>query len=406
MRANAGRFVAKEKPMKEIVIIGAARTAVGSLSGSLGEFTAPRLGAVAIAEAVSRGGVKKEEVDQVIMGNVLPAGTGQAPARQAGIYAGIPVSAGAMTINKMCGSGLKAVMLAAQAVATDEFDVVVAGGMESMSQAPYLLKKARNGYRLGNDTLYDHMIVDGLWDVYNDLHMGNCAELLAKEHRISREDQDEFAASSYNRALAAIRDGKFAKEIIGVEIPQRKGDPVVFKVDEEPGRGNVAKLPALKPVFQKDGTVTAGNASTINDGAAAVLVMSGENAKRRGIKPLARILGYSTASLEPVWFTVAPIDAIRKLLVKTGVDKDKVGLFEINEAFAGVAVAAIRGLKIDPGKVNVNGGAVSIGHPIGASGARILTTLLYAMEDRNEKYGVASLCIGGGEAVAMLVERV
>lgn len=391
--------------MKEIVITGAARTAVGSLSGSLGEFSAPRLGAVAIAEAVSRGGVKKEEVDQVIMGNVLPAGTGQAPARQAGIYAGIPVSAGALTINKMCGSGLKAVMLAAQAVATDEFDVVVAGGMESMSQAPYLLKKARNGYRLGNDTLYDHMIVDGLWDVYNDLHMGNCAELLAKEHRISREDQDAFAASSYNRALAAIRDGKFAKEIVGVEIPQKKGDPVVFKVDEEPGRGNVAKLPALKPVFQKDGTVTAGNASTINDGAAAVLVMSGENAKRRGIKPLARILGYATASLEPVWFTVAPIDAIRKLLRKSGVDKDKVGLFEINEAFAGVAVAAIRGLKLDPEKVNVNGGAVSIGHPIGASGARILTTLLYAMEDRNEKLGIAALCIGGGEAVAMLVER-
>jgi acetyl-CoA C-acetyltransferase len=392
--------------MKEIVITGAARTAVGSLSGSLGEFSAPRLGAVAIAEAVSRGGVKKEEVDQVIMGNVLPAGTGQAPARQAGIYAGIPVSAGALTINKMCGSGLKAVMLAAQAVDTDEFDVVVAGGMESMSQAPYLLKKARNGYRLGNDTLYDHMIVDGLWDVYNDLHMGNCAELLAKEHRISREDQDAFAASSYNRAQAAIRDGKFAKEIVGVEIPQKKGDPVVFKVDEEPGRGNVAKLPALKPVFQKDGTVTAGNASTINDGAAAVLVMSGENAKRRGIKPLARILGYSTASLEPVWFTVAPIDAIRKLLRKTGVDKEKVGLFEINEAFAGVAVAAIRGLKLDPEKVNVNGGAVSIGHPIGASGARILTTLLYAMEDRNEKLGIASLCIGGGEAVAMLVERI
>ncbi|MEK6778409.1 MAG: acetyl-CoA C-acetyltransferase, partial [Candidatus Deferrimicrobiota bacterium] len=378
---------------------------VGSLSGSLGEFSAPRLGAVAIAEAVSRGGVKKEEVDQIIMGNVLPAGTGQAPARQAGIYAGIPVSAGALTINKMCGSGLKAVMLAAQAVATDEFDVVVAGGMESMSQAPYLLKKARNGYRLGNDTLYDHMIVDGLWDVYNDLHMGNCAELLAKEHRISREDQDAFAASSYNRALAAIRDGKFAKEIVGVEIPQKKGDPVVFKVDEEPGRGNVAKLPALKPVFQKEGTVTAGNASTINDGAAAVLVMSGENANRRGIKPLARILGYATASLEPVWFTVAPIDAIRKLLRKTGVDKEKVGLFEINEAFAGVAVAAIRGLKLDPEKVNVNGGAVSIGHPIGASGARILTTLLYAMEDRNEKLGIASLCIGGGEAVAMLVER-
>lgn len=391
--------------MKEIVITGAARTAVGSFLGALGEISAPRLGAVVIAEAVSRGGVKKEEVDQVIMGNVLPAGTGQAPARQAGIYAGIPVSAGALTINKMCGSGLKAVMLAAQSVATDEFDVVVAGGMESMTQAPYLLKKARNGYRLGNDTLYDHMIVDGLWDVYNDLHMGNCAELLAKEHRISREDQDAFAASSYNRALAAIRDGKFAKEIVGVEIPQKKGDPVVFKVDEEPGRGNVAKLPALKPVFQKEGTVTAGNASTINDGAAAVLVMSGENANRRGIKPLARILGYATASLEPAWFTVAPIDAIRKLLRKSGVDKEKVGLFEINEAFAGVAVAAIRSLKLDPEKVNVNGGAVSIGHPIGASGARILTTLLYAMEDRNEKLGIASLCIGGGEAVAMLVER-
>jgi acetyl-CoA C-acetyltransferase len=392
--------------MKEIVITGAARTAVGSISGTLGEVSAPRLGAVAIAEAVSRGGVGKEEVDQVIMGNVLSAGTGQAPARQAGIYAGIPVSAGALTVNKMCGSGLKAVMLAAQAVATGEFEVIVAGGMESMTQAPYLLKKARNGYRLGNDTLYDHMIVDGLWDVYNDLHMGNCAELLAKEHRISREDQDAFAASSYNRAQAAIRDGKFAKEIVGVEIPQRKGEPVIFKVDEEPGRGNVPKLPSLKPVFQKDGTVTAGNASTINDGAAAVLVMSGESAKRRGIKPMARILGYATASLEPVWFTVAPIDAVRKLLAMTGVDKDAVGLFEINEAFASVAVAAIRGLKLDPEKVNVNGGAVSIGHPIGASGARILTTLLYAMEDRNVKYGIASLCIGGGEAVAMLVERI
>lgn len=392
--------------MKEVVITGAARTAVGSLSGALADLPAPKLGAAAIAEAVSRGGIRKEDVDQVIMGNVLPAGAGQAPARQAGIYAGIPVSAGAMTINKMCGSGLKSVMLAAQAVATDEFEVVVAGGMESMSQAPYLLKKARTGYRLGNDTIYDHMIVDGLWDVYNNLHMGNCAELLAKEHRISREDQDEFAASSYRRALAAIKDGKFEKEIVGVEIPRKKGDPVVVKVDEEPGRGDVGKLSALKPVFQKDGTVTAGNASTINDGAAAVVVMSAENAARRGIRPLARILGYTTASLEPVWFTVAPIDAIRKLLQKTGVNKDQVGLFEINEAFSGVAIAAIRGLQLDPARVNVNGGAVSIGHPIGASGARILTTLLYAMEGRQEKLGIASLCIGGGEAVAMLVERV
>ncbi|MGE5699121.1 MAG: acetyl-CoA C-acetyltransferase [Deltaproteobacteria bacterium] len=391
--------------MNEAVITGAARTAIGSLNGTLADIPAPRLGAIAIAEAISRGGIGKEDVDQVIMGNVLPAGSGQAPARQAGIYAGVPVSAGAMTINKMCGSGLKSVMLAAQAVATGEFEVIVAGGMESMSQAPYLLKKARSGYRLGNDTIYDHMIVDGLWDVYNDIHMGNCAELLAREHRISREDQDEFAASSYNRSLAAIRDGKFEKEIVGVAIPQRKGDPLVFKVDEEPGRGNVSKLSSLKPVFQKDGTVTAGNASTINDGAAAVVVMSADNARRRGIRPLARIVGYATASLEPVWFTVAPIDAIRKLLEKTGVEKDKVGLYEINEAFSGVAIAAIRGLKLDRERVNVYGGAVSLGHPIGASGARILATLLYAMEDRGEKLGIASLCIGGGEAVAMLLER-
>src|SRR5512146_1667863 len=392
--------------MKEVVITGAARTAIGSLNGALADIPAPKLGAVPVAEAISRSGLKTEDVDQVIMGNVLPAGCGQAPARQAGIYAGIPVSSGAVTINKMCGSGLKAVMFAAQAVATDEFDVVVAGGMESMSQAPYLLKKARSGYRLGNDTIYDHMIIDGLWDVYNNLHMGNCAELLAREHRITREDQDEFAASSYNRALSAIRQGKFGKEIVGVQIPQKKGDPLVFQVDEEPGRGNVSKLASLKPVFQKDGTVTAGNASTINDGAAAVVVMSAENAKRRGIQPLARILGYATASLEPVWFTVAPIDAIRKLLQKTGVDISTVGLFEINEAFAGVAIAAIRGLKLDPERVNVNGGAVALGHPVGASGARILTTLLYAMEERNEKLGIASLCIGGGEAVAMLIERI
>jgi acetyl-CoA C-acetyltransferase len=391
--------------MKEAVITGAARTPIGSLGGSIAEFPAPKLGAIAVAEAVSRGGIRKEDVEQVILGNVLSAGIGQAPARQAGIYAGIPVSAGALTINKMCGSGLKAVMLAAQAVATEEFDVVVAGGMESMSQAPYLLKKARTGYRLGNDTIYDHMMVDGLMDAYQNIHMGNCAELLAKEHKISREDQDAFAASSYTRALNAIKGGKFAKEIVAVPIPQRKGDPVPFLVDEEPGRGNVAKLPELRAVFEKNGTVTAGNASTINDGAAAVVVMSAEAAKRRGITPLARIVGYATASLEPVWFTVAPVDAIRKLFQKTGVKKEQVGLFEINEAFSGVALAALRGLSLDPERVNVNGGAVAMGHPIGASGARVLTTLLYAMADRGERYGVASLCIGGGEAVAMLVEK-
>jgi acetyl-CoA C-acetyltransferase len=391
--------------MKEAVITGAARTAAGSFLGSLADIPAPNLGAIAIAEAVCRSGIGKDDVEQVIMGNVLPAGVGQAPARQAGIFAGIPVSAGAMTINKMCGSGLKAVMLAAQAVATDEFEVVVAGGMESMSQAPYLLKKGRTGYRLGNETIFDHMMIDGLIDAYQGIHMGNCAEMLSREHRITREDQDEYAANSYRRALAAIRDGRFEKEVVGVEIPQKKGPPVVFRVDEEPGRGNIEKFPSMKPAFEKEGTVTAGNASTINDGAAAVVVMSAEAAAKKGIKPLARIVGYTTASLEPVWFTVAPIDAIRKLFQKTGVDKDRVGLFEINEAFSSVAIAAIRNLKLDPERVNVNGGAVALGHPVGASGAKILTTLLYAMADRGERLGIASLCIGGGEAVAMLVER-
>jgi acetyl-CoA C-acetyltransferase len=396
---------AKEKAMKEVVITSAARTPAGSFLGSLADIPAPKLGAVAIAEAVARSGLKKEEVEQVIMGNVLPAGVGQAPARQAAIFAGIPVSAGAMTINKMCGSGLKAVMLAAQAVATDEFEVLVAGGMESMSQAPYLLKRGRTGYRLGNDVIYDHMMIDGLIDAYNGIHMGNCGELLSREHRITREDQDEYAATSYRRALAAIRDGKFDKEVVGVDIPQRKGDPVKFCIDEEPRRGNIDTFPSLKPVFEKEGTVTAGNASTINDGAAAVVVMSAENAARRGIKPMAKIAGYTTSSLEPVWFTVAPIDAIRKLFKKTGVENEQVGLYEINEAFSSVSIAAIRALKLDPEKVNVHGGAVALGHPVGASGAKILTTLLYAMKDRGEQYGIASLCIGGGEAVAMLVER-
>jgi acetyl-CoA C-acetyltransferase len=405
MRGKLEKERAKEKPMKEVVITSAARTPAGSFLGSLADIPAPKLGAVAIAEAVTRSGLGKEEVEQIIMGNVLPAGVGQAPARQAAIFAGIPVSAGAMTINKMCGSGLKAVMLAAQAVATDEFEVLVAGGMESMSQAPYLLKRGRTGYRLGNDVIYDHMMIDGLIDAYDGIHMGNCGELLSREHRITREDQDEYAATSYRRALTAMRDGKFDKEVVGVDIPQRKGDPVKFRIDEEPGRGKIETFPSLKPVFEKEGTITAGNASTINDGAAAVVVMSAENAARRGIKPMAKIAGYTTSSLEPAWFTVAPIDAIRKLFKKTGVENAQVGLYEINEAFSSVAIAAIRALKLDPEKVNVHGGAVALGHPVGASGAKILTTLLYAMEDRGERYGIASLCIGGGEAVAMLVER-
>lgn len=391
--------------MTDVVITGAARTAIGSFMGGLAGIPATEMGAVAIAEAVRRSGLKKEDVNQVIMGNALTAGLGQAPARQAGISAGIPVSAGSLTINMLCGSGLKAVMLAAQAVATDEFGVVVAGGMESMSQAPFVLKKVREGYRLGNETVVDHLLSEGLWDSFNNIHMGGTAEFLAKERRISREDQDAYAASSYNRALAAIRGGKFEKEIVGVEVPQKKGDPVVFKVDEEPGRGNISKLPSLKPAFKKDGTVTAGNASTIADGAAAVVVMSDENARRRGLRPLARIVGYATVSLEPVWFSLAPIEAIRKLLQKTGVDKDKVGLYEINEAFSVASVAALRELNLDPEKVNVNGGDVAMGHPIGSTGARILATLLYAMEDRGETLGVAAVCLGGGEAVAMLVAR-
>ncbi|MEW6718874.1 MAG: acetyl-CoA C-acetyltransferase [Thermodesulfobacteriota bacterium] len=392
--------------MKEAVITGAARTAVGSFMGGLADIPAPRLGAIAIGEAIRRSGIEKDDVEQVIMGNVLPAGIGQAPARQAGIFAGLPPSAGALTINKMCGSGLKAIMLAAQSIATSEFEAVAAGGMESMSQAPYLLMKARSGYRLGNDKVYDHMIVDGLWDAYNDIHMGSCAEMLAKDQNLSRREQDEYAASSYRRALDAIREGRFEKEIVEVPVPRKKGEPVPFRVDEEPGRGNIEKLPDLKPAFEKNGTVTAGNASTINDGAAAVMVMSSEAAKKRGIKPLAKIVGYATASLEPVWFTKAPIEAIRRLLENTGVSREKVGLFEINEAFSCVALAAIRGLSLDPSRVNVNGGAVALGHPIGASGARILTTLLFAMKERGERYGVASLCIGGGEAVAMLVEAI
>jgi acetyl-CoA C-acetyltransferase len=391
--------------MSDVLITGAARTAVGSFMGALADVAAPRLGAAAVAEAVARSGIGKDDVGQVILGNVLSAGIGQAPARQAGIFAELPPSAGAVTVNKMCGSGLKAVMLAAQSVATGEFEVVVAGGMESMSQAPYLLRKARAGYRLGHDTVFDHVLLDGLVDPYSSLHMGRCAEILNREHRISREDQDRYAAESYGRALAAIREGRFAQEITPVPVPQKKGSPVPFEVDEEPARGRIERLPALEPAFEAKGSVTAGNASKIDDGAAAVVVMSSATAKQKGLSPLARIVGYATASLEPIWFTVAPAEAIRRLLARTGVTREEVGLFEINEAFASVALEAIRSLGLDPERVNVNGGAIALGHPIGASGARILTTLVYALHERKERYGLAALCIGGGEAVALLIER-
>ncbi len=392
--------------MSDVLIASAARTAVGSFMGALAEVTAPRLGAVAVAEAVARSGLDKGDVEQVILGNVLSAGIGQAPARQAGLFAGLPPSAGALTVNKMCGSGLKAVMLAAQAVATGEFEIVVAGGMESMSQAPYLLRKARSGYRLGHDALFDHVLLDGLVDPYSDLHMGRCAEILSREHRISREDQDAYAATSYTRALAAIREGRFSRELTAVNVPQKKGPPVAFETDEEPARGRIERLASLAPAFEEGGVITAGNASKINDGAAAVVVTSAETARRKGQTPLARIVGFATASLEPVWFTVAPAQAIRRLVAETGIALAEVGLFEINEAFACVALEAVRSLGLDPERVNVHGGAVALGHPIGASGARILTTLLYALQERKERYGLAALCIGGGEAVAMLVERI
>lgn len=392
--------------MRSVVITSAVRTPIGSFRGALSSVSAPRLGAICIEETVKRSGIDKEDVDQVIMGNVLPAGLGQAPARQAMIYAGIPVSAGALTVNKMCGSGLKAVMLAAQSIMTDESDIIIAGGMESMSGTPYLLDKAREGYRMGNATMYDHMIVDGLWDVYNDIHMGNCAEILAKEHKISRADQDEFALQSYQRALDAAKRGKFDEEIIPVEITKKGGDPTVVMADEEPGRGRLDKIKTLRPVFQNEGSVTAGNASKINDGAAAVTVMGEDVAREKGIQPMARITGFSTASLDPVWFTVAPIEASNRLLRKLNLTATDIDLWEINEAFAGVAIAAMRSLQLDHDRVNVHGGAVALGHPIGASGARVLTTLLHAMAGGGASRGIATLCIGGGEAVALCVEKI
>jgi acetyl-CoA C-acetyltransferase len=357
-----------------------------------------------IREALKRAGVAGEDVDEVIMGNVLQAGSGQAPARQAAIYAGLPTKVECMTINKVCGSGLKAVMLASQAIALGDADIIVAGGMESMSNAPYLLERVRQGYRLGHGELADSLIKDGLWDVYNNFHMGNAGELCSRNLNISREEQDAFAAESYRRALRAQEQGVLADELVTVEVQQGKGTVVVSE-DEEPKRVNFEKMKALKPAFDKDGTITAANASKINDGAAAVVVMSAEEAERRRIRPLARIVGSVAAARVPEEFTVAPVDAIKKALKKTGRLLDEIDLFEINEAFSVVALAAINLLKLDREKVNVNGGAVAFGHPIGASGARLLTTLVYEMKRRQDRFGLVTLCIGGGEAVAMIVER-
>ena len=391
--------------MREVVIAGAARTAIGSFNGTLASIPAPRLGAVAVAEAVKRAGIPGEKVDEVILGCVLSAGIGQAPARQACVYAGLPKAVPCTTIGKVCGSGLKSVMMAAQAVRAGDADVVVSGGMENMSLAPYALEQARTGYRMGNGQIVDLMIKDGLWDPYSNFHMGMAAELCARERNITREMQDAFAAESYRRALAGIAAGAFQDEIVGVPIPQKKGDPIPYLVDEEPGRGSIDKIPTLRPAFDKAGTVTAANASSINDGAAAVVVMSADAARAAGATPLARIVAATQHAQEPQWFTTAPAYAIQKLLKKTGLTAKDIDLWEINEAFAVVSIAVNQIVGLDSSNVNVNGGACALGHPIGASGARVLTTLLYGMKARNARRGVASLCIGGGEAVAMLVER-
>jgi acetyl-CoA C-acetyltransferase len=389
----------------DVVIVSACRTPIGSFMGTLSAIPAPKLGALVVDEAIRRAGLKKTDVNEVIMGNVLAAGEGQAPARQAALFAGLPESVECMTINKVCGSGLKAVMLAAQAIQLGDADVIIAGGMESMSNTPYLLEKGREGYRMGHGKVYDSMIKDGLWDVYNDYHMGNAAELCAKECAIPREVQDEFAILSYRRAQSASNEGRFKEEIVPVTIKSKQGDTVVEQ-DEEPFKTNFEKIPKLKPAFQPDGTVTPANASKINDGAAAVVVMSAEKAASLGLKPLARVIAYGSVAKKPEWFTTAPADVITKVLSKARMKVEDIDLFEVNEAFAVVALAVQKIVGIEVDKLNVNGGAVALGHPIGASGARILVTLLYALKQRNKKRGMAAICIGGGEASAMIVERI
>jgi len=389
---------------KNSVITAIARTAIGSFQGVLSTVPTVHLGAAVIKSAVERAGLKGNQVDEVIMGNVLSAGEGQAPARQAAIYAGLPDSVECMTINKVCGSGLKSVMLADQAIRCGDADVVVAGGMENMSLSPYYLMDARDGMRLGHKKVVDSIIGDGLWDPYGDMHMGNCAEVLAKEENYSREEQDSFAVESYRRSVDAIEKGYFNDEITPVEIPQRKGDPVIVDTDEEPGRGKPEKIANLRTAFEKDGTITAANASSINDGAAALVVISAEKVAELNSDPICKIVAQTSAAHEPLYFTTAPGKAITKVLDKAGLTMNEIDLFEINEAFSNVTLAAMREHDIPHEKVNIFGGAVSMGHPIGASGARILVTLIAALKQKNQKLGLATLCIGGGEAAAVIVE--
>ncbi len=391
--------------MREVVIVSAARTAVGSFGGSLVGFSAIELGKIATEEAIKRAGIDKGIIDEVIIGNVLTAGLGQNPARQIAIAAGIPETVSAMTIGKVCGSGLRAISLAAQVIKAGDADVVLAGGAESMTNAPFLLKKARYGYRMGDDKLVDEMITDGLWDAFNNYHMGITAENVAEKFGITREMQDAFSAESQKRASAAIKEGKFKEEIVPVMIPQKKGDPIVFDTDEFVREGTTAEgLAKLKPAFKKDGTVTAGNASGINDGAAMMVVMSREKADQLGLKPLAKIVSYGSAGLDPAIMGYGPVPSSTKALDKAGLKVSDLDLVEANEAFAAQSLAVCKDLGLDMSKTNVNGGAVAIGHPIGASGARILTTLLYEMKRRKSKYGLATLCIGGGMGTAIIVE--
>ncbi len=392
----------------DVVIVSAVRTPVGKFQGSLSDFTAPQLGEIAVREAVKRAGIDPNTVDECIMGNVVSAGLGQNPARQAALKGGLSDHVSAMTINKVCGSGLKAVALGQQAIQTGNSHVVVAGGMESMTNAPYLLQNARKGFRLGDQKVVDSMVHDGLWDVYNDYHMGNTGENVADKYKISREEQDEYAANSHRKAISAMNECRFKDQIVPVEIPAKKkgAAPTLFSKDESPREDTSAEvLRALKPAFKKDGTVTAGNAPGVNDGASALVLMSATQAKELGLKPMARIVAQTTSGIAPEWVMMAPVEAIRQLWKKTGWKNEDVDLYEINEAFSVAAIAVTRELGIDLNKVNVNGGAVALGHPIGASGARILTTLLYEMNRRDVHKGIAALCLGGGNAVGLAVER-
>lgn len=391
---------------QDVVIASAVRTPIASFQGAFSQLSASDLGAVAVREAVRRAGAQSEQIERVIMGNVLPAAMGQAPARQCVIKAELPVGTGAVTVNKVCGSGLQAVMYARRDILVGDVDVLVAGGMESMTNAPYALPSARSGYRMGNGQIVDTMIHDGLWDPYDDMHMGNCGDLVAEKYTFSRDDQDRFATESYQRALAAQKEGRFKAEIVPVSVPQRRGEPLLVDEDEEPKRVKLDKLSGLRPAFSKQGTVTAANASSINDGAAALVVCSAKAAERHGYEVLARIVADASAAVEPKWFTIAPVQALARLYERTGSNANDWDLYEINEAFAGVTMAATREHGLDPETVNVNGGAVSLGHPIGCSGARILVTLIHALRDRGKRRGIATLCIGGGEAVALAVETV